>query len=83
MKKPMRTVNETEAKQNLDALLDEVAQGAQITIRRRGKKVARLVPVERPRISRQEFLRRAAEIRARQPLNRTRAEDLVREDRDR
>lgn len=69
MKKPMRTVNEAEVKENLDALLDEVTQGAEIAITRRGKEVARLVPVERQRISREEFLRRA--------------EDLVREDRDR
>ena len=41
MKKPMRTVNEAEVKQNLDALLDEVARGAQIAITRRGKEVAR------------------------------------------
>ena len=39
MKKPMRTVTEAKVKANLDALLDEVAQGAQIAITRRGKEV--------------------------------------------
>ena len=61
MKKPMRTVNEAEAKEHL----------------------ARLVPGEGPRISREEFLRRAAEIRGRQPKQTSLAEDLIREDRNR
>ena len=38
MKKSMRTVNEAEVKENLDALLDEVAHGAQIAITRRPRK---------------------------------------------
>jgi len=83
MKKPMRTVNEAEAKEHLDALLDEVAQGAQIAITRPKEHLARLVPGEGPRISREEFLRRAAEIRGRQPKQTSLAEDLIREDRDR
>lgn len=83
MKKAMRTVSESEMKKHLAALLDEVAQGAQIVITRRGKEVARLVPSEGPRLSNEEFLRRAAELRARQPLHRSRSEDLIREDRDR
>ena len=41
MKKPMRTVTEAEVKENLDALLDEVAQGVHIAVTRRGKEVAR------------------------------------------
>jgi len=83
MKKPVRTVSETEVKQNLEALLEEVAQGMQIAITRAGQEVARLVPGERPRLSDEEFLRRAAELRAQQPLHQSRSEDLVREDRDR
>jgi prevent-host-death family protein len=35
-----------EARSRLSALLDEVEQGNEITIVRRGKKVARLVPAE-------------------------------------
>lgn len=83
MKRAMRTLSDEEVKENLSAVLDEVAQGAEIAITRQGKEVARLVPSEDRRISREEFLRRATQIRARQPLNRSRAEDLVREDRDR
>ena len=83
MKKVMRTLSDAEVKDNFSAVLDEVAQGAEIAITREGKEVARLVPSEQPGLSREEFLRRAAELRARQPLHRTRAEDLVREDRGR
>ncbi len=83
MKKAMRTVSESEVKENLDALLDEVAQGVQIAITRRGKEIARLVPIEGPRLSNEEFLRFAEEFRARQPKQTSLSEDLIREDRDR
>jgi prevent-host-death family protein len=83
MKKAMRTLSDAEVKENFSAVLDDVAQGIEVVITRDGKEVARLVPSDAPRLSREEFLRNAAEIRARQPLNRSRAEDLVREDRDR
>ena len=39
-------VNAKEARTRFSALLDEVEQGNEITIVRRGKKVARLVPTE-------------------------------------
>ena|SRR5258708_2193808 len=42
----MREIEAFEAKRKLSALLDEVARGAEIRITRRGKAVARLVPVE-------------------------------------
>lgn len=83
MKKPMRAVSEAEAKQRFDAILDEVAQGAEIAITRKGKEVARIIPSKRPRLTDDEFLRRAAELRARQPKQTSLAEDLIREDRDR
>jgi prevent-host-death family protein len=79
----MRTLTDSEVKANLSTLLDEVAQGSEIAITRQGKEVARLVPCGPARLGRDEFLERAAAIRGRQPLNRTRAEDLVREDRSR
>ncbi len=41
----MRTVGSHEAKTHLARLLDQVAQGAEITITKRGKPVARLVPI--------------------------------------
>jgi prevent-host-death family protein len=83
MKRAMRTLSDAEVKENFSAVLDDVTQGTEVAITRDGKEVARLIPSETPRLSHEEFLRKAAEIRARQPLNRSRAEDLVREDRDR
>lgn len=42
----MRTVGSYEAKTHLARLLDQVAQGEEITITKRGKPVARLVPID-------------------------------------
>lgn len=42
----MREVGAFEAKTHLSALLEAVAAGEEITITRRGKPVARLVPVD-------------------------------------
>jgi prevent-host-death family protein len=42
-----RTVGSFDAKTNLARLLDEVEQGGEVTITRRGRPVARLVPVKR------------------------------------
>ncbi len=42
----MHTVGVFEAKNSLTALLDEVEEGHEILITRRGKPVARLVPAE-------------------------------------
>ncbi|MDA8193711.1 MAG: type II toxin-antitoxin system Phd/YefM family antitoxin [Thermaerobacter sp.] len=44
----MKSVNVHEAKTNLSRLLEEVSQGAEVTIARAGKPVARLVPFEKP-----------------------------------
>ena len=43
----MHTVGVFEAKNRLTALLDEVEEGGEVLITRRGKPVARLVPAER------------------------------------
>lgn len=40
----MRKVNVKQARENLSALLDEVAAGGEVVLLRRGKEVARLVP---------------------------------------
>ncbi len=42
----MREVGSFEAKNKLSALLDQVEQGAEILITRRGKAVAKLIPAE-------------------------------------
>ena len=39
-------INVKEARSRLSALLDEVEQGSEITIVRRGKRIARLMPAE-------------------------------------
>lgn len=43
-------VNVHDAKSNLSKLLARVEDGEQITIARAGRPIARLVPVERPRL---------------------------------
>jgi prevent-host-death family protein len=53
----MDTVNLFDAKNRLSALVDQVEQGQEVTITRRGKPVARLVPA----ISRTEHARNAVE----------------------
>lgn len=53
----METVGAYEAKTHLARLLDRVARGESLTITRRGRPVARLVPVEDDQLSRS---RRAA-----------------------
>ena len=45
----MREVGTLEARNSLSALLDQVERGAEITITRHGKPIARLVPVEKMR----------------------------------
>ncbi len=60
----MRAVGAFEAKNKLGQLLDEVEQGEEIVITRRGKEVARLVPA-RPTHSRAEARAAMQRIRAR------------------
>jgi prevent-host-death family protein len=45
----MSTVGAFEAKTNFSALLERVERGEQIVITRRGKPVARLIGIERPK----------------------------------
>ena len=45
----MESVNLAEAKAHLSALVERVAAGETISILRRGKPVARLVPAEKPK----------------------------------
>jgi plasmid stability protein len=68
---------------NLD---DAVAERLRLQARLKGVSVeqeARRLLAETTRMTRQEIAARAAAIRARQPRHRSRASDLVREDRDR
>jgi plasmid stability protein len=68
---------------NLD---DTVAERLRVQARLKGVSVeeeARRILSEGTTLTREEALQRMAEIRARQKPNRTRAVDLIREDRDR
>ena len=59
----MSTVTAREANQHFSKILDAAARGEEVTITRRGKPVARLVPVEAARASAdaaEEAARRAA-----------------------
>jgi prevent-host-death family protein len=60
----MRAVGAFEAKNRLGALLDAVERGEEITITRRGKPVARLVPPS-PTFNRRAAKAAAARIRKR------------------
>ncbi|MBN9562803.1 MAG: type II toxin-antitoxin system Phd/YefM family antitoxin [Alphaproteobacteria bacterium] len=55
----MRTVDVVEARDRMEALLDEIEQGAEVLITRHEKAVARLVPIQRN--FDREAARRAAE----------------------
>jgi prevent-host-death family protein len=63
-RKAMRAVGAFEAKNKLGQLLDEVERGEEIIITRRGKEIARLVPVN-PTYSRAEARAAMQRIRAR------------------
>ena len=47
----MKEVTTSEARATLSALLDAVELGEEIVITRKGKRIARLVPESRPRLS--------------------------------
>lgn len=56
----MKTVGAYEAKTHLPKLLEQVEQGEEITITRRGVPIARLVPAQKP--SREEIQNAIEEI---------------------
>jgi prevent-host-death family protein len=67
MKRQNNIISAFDAKTHLSRLLQEVEQGAAITITRRGKPVARLVPVEKEPspLRADEVFRAFQEIRSR------------------
>lgn len=68
--KPFLTVGAFEAKTKFSELLERVSQGAEITITRHEKPVAKLVPFEKPsRVELVELFRQMDEFRAQHPLN--------------
>ena len=67
---PTKTVGAFEAKTKFSELLESVSQGAEITITKHEKPVARLVPFEKPsRVGLAELFRQMDEFRAEHPLN--------------
>lgn len=70
IKPPPRTVGAFEAKTRFSELLEQVSGGAEITITRHEKPVARLVPVAKPsRAELAALFRRMNEFGAKHPLN--------------
>ncbi len=68
--KPFLTVGAFEAKTKFSELLERVSQGAEITITRHERPVAKLVPFEKPsRVELVELFRQMDEFRAQHPLN--------------
>lgn len=64
------TVGAFEAKTRFSELLEQVSQGAEITITKHERPVAKLVPIENSsRIELADLFRQIDEFRARHPLN--------------
>jgi prevent-host-death family protein len=64
------TVGAFEAKTKFSELLEQVSQGAEITITKHEKPVAKLVPFAKPsRVELAELFRQMDEFRAHHPLN--------------
>jgi prevent-host-death family protein len=69
MNSPM-TIGAFEAKTKFSELLERVSKGAEFTITKHEKPVARLVPFEKPsRVELAELFRQMDEFRAKHPLN--------------
>lgn len=74
----MSTVTLADAKTHLSHLLDQVEAGEEIVITRRGQPVARISPVEKPKLP----VKSLAEFRGRMPRWRKSSAELLREMRD-
>jgi prevent-host-death family protein len=67
---PSMTVGAFEAKTRFSELLEQVSQGAEVTITKHEKPIAKLVPFEKPsRVELAELFRQMNEFRAKHPLN--------------
>ncbi len=74
----MGTVTLAEAKTHLSHLLDQVEAGEEVVITRRGRPIARISPVEKPK----HPIKSLAEFRKRMPGWRKSSAELLREMRD-
>lgn len=74
----MRQISTTEAKTKLTELLAEVERGGAVEITRRGKPVARLMPVERAgAVPRREAVEHMRTFMKRQPQQRFSVEEIL------
>ena len=78
----MLTVNLTEAKARLSALLDAVAAGEEVVITRRGRSVARLIRESDSDAASGDWIARLRRFHAHQPGPTGSAVELLRELRD-
>ena len=74
----MSTVTLAEAKAHLSNLLDQVEAGEEVVITRRGRAIARITPVEKPK----QPVKSLAEFRSRIPRWRKSSAELLRDMRD-
>jgi prevent-host-death family protein len=74
----MSTVTLAEAKTHLSHLLDQVEAGQEVVITRRGRAIARITPVEKPK----QPVKSLAEFRSRMPRWRKSSAELLRDMRD-
>jgi prevent-host-death family protein len=68
LKTNTKTVGAYEAKTHLPALLAQVEKGMEIVITRREKPIARLVPMETPKLTMKEWVAGARAFRAKHRL---------------
>ncbi|MHB1403552.1 MAG: type II toxin-antitoxin system Phd/YefM family antitoxin [Thiobacillus sp.] len=71
----MHTVSLSKAKSNLSQLLRRVEAGEEVVITRRGKPIARITPVERPKLA----VKSLAAFRRRMPRWRKASSELLQE----
>ena len=74
----MSTVTLAGAKAHLSNLLDQVEGGEEVVITRRGRAIARITPVEKPK----QPVKSLAEFRSRMPRWRKSSAELLRDMRD-
>jgi prevent-host-death family protein len=74
----MSTVTLAEAKTHLSHLLDQVEAGQEVVITRRGRAIARITPVEKPK----QPVKSLAEFRSLMPRWRKSSAELLRDMRD-
>lgn len=68
MNSTIKTVGAYEAKTHLASLLKQVARGKEVVITKRDRPMARLVPVDSPRLQREDVFRRIRALQGRLAL---------------